>query len=280
MFAASLIVFREALEAALIIGILAAATNGIPNRNRWLWAGLATGVAGSLMVAGATDVIAGLASGFGQELFNAGILAIAVLMLAWHSIWMSVHGKELAAQARHIGKGIRDGSSECSMLFVIIAISVLREGSETALFLYGISTAEGQGLTITLTGGALGLVAGATVGWTLYAGLLRIPLRWFFSATSALVLLLAAGMASQSARFLVQADVIPSLGSPLWDTSALLPAESALGTLLHGLVGYDARPAGMQIVFYVAALVAITAGMQWIKRPVSNPSVGQQGAVP
>lgn len=278
MFAAALIVFREVLEAALVIGILAAATNGIPNRNRWLWAGLTAGLVGSLMVAGATDVIANLASGFGQELFNASILGIAVLMLAWHSIWMSVHGKELAAQARHVGQGIKDGSSECSMLFVIVAVSVLREGSETALFLYGISTADGQGPSTTLSGGALGLLAGAAVGWTLYAGLLRIPLRWFFSATATLVLLLAAGMASQAAHFLIQADLLPSLGSPLWDTSALLPTESPLGTILHSLVGYDARPAGMQLVFYVTVLAAITTGTQWVKRPTSRTSIQQQGA--
>lgn len=278
MFAASLIVFREVLEAALIIGILAAATNGIPSRNRWLWAGLAAGLAGSIVVAGAADTIASLASGFGQELFNAAILALAVLMLAWHSIWMTVHGKELAAQARNVGQGIRDGSSECSTLFIIIAVAVLREGSETALFLYGITTADGHGAFTTLMGGALGLLAGVAVGCTLYAGLLRIPVRWFFSATGTLVLLLAAGMASQSARLLIQADLLPSLGSPVWDTSAVLPAESALGVLLHGLVGYDARPAGMQIVFYAVALAAITAGMQWAKRLSSNKPL-QPGTV-
>ena len=279
MFAAALIVFREVLEASLIIGILAAATNGIPNRDRWLWGGLMTGIAGSLMVAGATDFIANLASGLGQELFNASILVIAVLMLAWHSIWMSVHGKELAAQARHVGHGIRDGSSECSMLFVVVAVSVLREGSETALFLYGISSADEQGLSTTLIGGALGLIGGVAVGWTLYAGLLRIPLRWFFSVTGTMVLLLAAGMASQSANFLIQADVLPSLGSPLWDTSAFLPNKSALGTLLHGLMGYEARPAGMQVIFYITTLVAILAGMQWVNHNKSKPSLQQQGAI-
>lgn len=278
MFAASLIVFREVLEAALIIGILAAATNGIPNRNRWLWAGLAAGLAGSIAVAGATDTLAGLASGVGQELFSAVILALAVLMLAWHSIWMTVHGKELAAQARNTGQGIRNGSSECSTLFIIIAVAVLREGSETALFLYGITTADGHGAFATLMGGALGLLAGAAVGWTLYAGLLRIPLRWFFSATGTLVLLLAAGLASQLARLLIQADLLPSLGSPVWDSSAVLPSESALGLLLHALVGYDARPAGMQIIFYAAVLVAITVGMQWAKRLSSNNTL-QPGAV-
>ena len=112
------------------------------------------------------------------------------------------------------------------------------------------------------TGGALGLGGGVAVGVTLYLGLLRIPVRWFFAVISALVLLLAAGMAAQAARFLVQADLLPSLKSPLWDVSAVLPNESAVGAVLHGLVGYDAHPAGIQVVFYVTVAVVIAACMR------------------
>lgn len=273
MFGAAIIVFRETLEAALIIGIIAAATQQVPGRNRWLTAGLLAGIAGAVIVAAATGVIAEMASGLGQELFNAAILGIAVLMLAGHNIWMSAHGKELANHARNTGRDISDGRRECSVLFAIIALAVLREGSETALFLYGIAVEGGQGGRATLLGGLMGLAAGTAVGWTLYAGLLRIPLRWFFSATSVLVLLLAAGMASTAARFLIQADMIPSLAAPLWDSSTLLPPDSALGILLHGLAGYDARPAGMQIIFYFTAFAAIALGMKLTNR---NPSAKQE----
>jgi len=95
--------------------------------------------------------------------------------------------------------------------------------------------------------------------------LMRMPLRWFFTATGVLVLLLAAGMASQSARFLIQADLLPSLAAPLWDTSRLLPENGIAGMLLHSLIGYDSRPAGMQLVFYIIALVTIGTGMKWAK---------------
>ncbi|HEY6898781.1 MAG TPA: FTR1 family protein [Rhodocyclaceae bacterium] len=269
MFAAALIVFREVLEAALIVGIITAATQGLPNRARWIGGGILAGLFGSTLVAGATDYIAELASGMGQEMFNACILGLAVVMLAWHNIWMASHGKEMASQARNVGKSIRDGAQECSVLFVIIFVAILREGSETALFLYGIVTAEGEGLRTAVSGGSLGLLGGVTVGWLLYNGLLRIPLRWFFSATSALVLLLAAGMASQAARFLIQADVLPSLGSPLWDTSALIEQKSIAGVLLHGLTGYDATPAGMQVLFYIAVLITISIGMKLANRPAT-----------
>ncbi len=118
-----------------------------------------------------------------------------------------------------------------------------------------------------LLGGLAGLLLGITVGFTLYSGLLRLPMRWFFSATSVLVLLLAAGLASQAARFLIQADLLPSLAAPLWDTSSALPENGLPGILLHSLIGYDARPAGMQFVFYLVVLFAIITGMKWAKLP-------------
>jgi len=265
MFGTALIVFREVLEAALIIGVIAAATKGVPARGRWLFGGTLLGLAGSAMVAASMEGIAQFADGVGQEIFNAAILGVAVLMLAWHSIWMASHGQALAAEARSIGSAIRDGQRTLSVLLVVVAVAVLREGAETVLFLYGVALSGSSSLVEMVAGGALGIAGGAIVGVTLYLGLLRIPVRWFFAATSALVLLLAAGMAGQAALYLVQADLLPSLRSPLWDMSGTLSNESAIGAVLHGLVGYDARPAGIQVVFYVVVAVAIAAGMKWVK---------------
>ena len=275
MFATAIIVFREVLEAALIIGILAAATRDIPGRNRWLAAGIAAGLLGAGMVALGTGRIAELASGVGQELFNAAVLGIAVVMLAWHNLWMSSHGAALATDARKVGTAIRDGRRARSVLLIVVGLAVLREGSETVLFLYGIAASEGGASLPMLAGGFTAIIAGVAVGWLLYAGLLRIPLRWFFTATGILVLFLAAGMASQAARFLIQADILPSLATPLWDTSSWLPQSSMAGTLLHGLIGYDAQPSGMQIVFYVLVLGAIAAGMKWINKGDPQPAGGR-----
>ncbi len=272
MFATAVIVFREVLEAALLVGIVAAATRAVPERNRWLAGGIIAGLLGASLVALGTDRIAEMASGVGQELFNATVLGIAVAMLGWHNLWMSSHGAALAADARRVGNAISEGRRERSVLLVVVGLAVLREGSETVLFLYGIAASEGGGSAPMLAGGLAGITAGVAAGYLLYAGLLRIPLRWFFAATSMLVLFLAAGMASQAARFLIQADVLPSLAAPLWDTSTWLPQTSLLGTLLHTLVGYEARPAGMQIVFYALVLVVIAAGMKWISKGRS-PSV-------
>jgi len=265
MFATAIIVFREVLEAALIIGIVAAATRDVPRRNRWIAAGLFLGLLGAGLVAASTEAIASFASGIGQELFNAIVLGIAVLMLAWHNIWMASHGAEMASHARKVGANIREGRSACSILLIVVGLAVLREGSESVLFLYGIAAANDANAASMLLGGLIGMLSGIALGYIIYAGLLRVPMRWFFSATSALVLMLAAGMASQAAKFLIQADLLPGFGSPLWDTSTILSEQSLLGMLLHSLIGYDSRPAGLQVLFYVATLVTISVGMKLTK---------------
>ena len=128
MFGTAIIVFREVLEASIIIGIVAAATQNIPGSRRWLAAGLLAGLLGSGVVAASADAIGSFASGVGQELFNAIVLGIAVLMLAWHNIWMSSHGAELAASARAVGNDIRDGRSECSALMLIVGLGRTQGG--------------------------------------------------------------------------------------------------------------------------------------------------------
>lgn len=266
MLGAAIIVFRETLEAALIIGILAAATAGLAGRNRWLASGVAGGVAGAVLVAMFTGRLAEMAEGTGQDLFNAAVLGIAVLMLAWHNMWMARHGAELAQNAKEVGRRVRDGSSDLAAMALVVALAVLREGSETALFLYGLAASESSGWLPTLGGGTLGLLGGALVGIGLYAGFVRIPTRWFFSATSGLILLMAASMAAQMARYLAQGDIVPSFGSPLWDTSAIISNQAAIGTLLHAVIGYDATPSGIQVLFYFTALVLILIGMR-LARP-------------
>lgn len=263
MLGSAVIVFRETLEAALIMGIIAAATRGLSTRNRWLITGVGAGLVGSLIVASLTGRIAELAEGTGQEFFNAIVLGIAVAMLAWHNIWMTRHGAELARDAKRLGSDVVSGSREMSALGLVIALAILREGSETVLFMYGMLAGGEQSMASILAGGALGLGGGVLAGFGLYAGFLRIPVKWFFAVTSGLILLLAASMSSQMAKFLVQADVLPSLGSPLWDLSPLLSNNSVVGTLLHAFMGYEAAPAGIQVVFYLAAPILILIGMRF-----------------
>ncbi|NDG41939.1 MAG: iron permease [Betaproteobacteria bacterium] len=267
MFAASLIVFRETLEAALFVGIIAAATKQLPQRGRWLAGGVAAGVAGALLLALSAEQVSAWADGIGQDLVNIGILTIALSMLVWHCVWVSTHGRQMAMEAGQLGASVQGGQRKPWVLFVAVALAVLREGAETVLFVAGSLTGGGQvGTASVLLACALGLVAGAVVGIGLYAGLSRIPTQKLFAATNVLIALLAASIASQLARALAQAGLVERGTAPLWDSSAWLASDSALGVLLHALVGYDARPSAMQLGFYATVLASIYIGTRLVMR--------------
>jgi high-affinity iron transporter len=264
MLPTAIIVFREVLEAALIVGIVMAASRGALGRGLWVSGGIATGVIGAALVAVFATAIAAAAQGMGQELFDAGILFAAVGMLGWHNVWMSRHGRELAANAVQLGNEVRSGARPLWALAFAVSLAVLREGSEIVLFLYGIALAGQGGPVAMVIGGLFGLVLGVTAGTAIYWGLVSIPMKHLFTVTSWLVLLLAAGLASQGAAFLMQADLLPPLGSNLWDTSFLLSDQSLAGRILHTLIGYTAQPAGIQLVFYGATLLTIGGLMRLV----------------
>ncbi len=256
MLGAMLIVFREVLEAALIIGIVAAATKGIAGRSVWIAGGVALGIAGATLIAGLASQIADAAQGIGQELLNASILFSAVLMLAWHNIWMSRHAREMIAEMKAVGSAVSEGVRPLSVVAIVVGLAVLREGAEVVLFLYGIASG-GTSVAALLGGSALGVALGGAVGIGLYLGLLRIPTRYLFAVTSWMILLLAGGMAADAAHYLVQADLLPALGEGVWDTSGFLDDRTIFGQLLHTLIGYTARPSGVQVIAYVSTIAII-----------------------
>ncbi|MBX6420838.1 MAG: FTR1 family protein [Nevskia sp.] len=270
MFGTALIVFREVLEAALVVSIVAAATRGLAGRARTIGSGVCAGVLGALLVAAGAGSIQRLASGSGQELFNASVLFVAVAMISWHVLWMSRHGRELSRHLGAVSAAVRQGSRPPSALVIVVAIAILREGSEVVLFLYGLA-AGGTGYAGLVGGSLLGLAIGVAAGLALYFGLLRIPPGKMFSATNGLLLLIAAGMAATGARFLIQADWLPSLASPLWDSSRFIANGSAPGRVLHALIGYDARPSGMQMLFFAAVIATVGGAMLWQRRSHTAP---------
>lgn len=258
MFESAIIVFREVLEAALVIGIVLAATSGIAHRGRWIALGVAGGITGACMLAAFADSLASMADGSGRELLNAGILIVAVGMLAWHQIWMSRHGRAMGQSLHAFGQSLHRGESTLRALAVVVGSAILREGSEAVLFLFGVAASSGAGATRLWGGALLGLLGGMVCGFGLYKGLLRIPARHLFSVTGWLVTLLAAAMAAQAANLLAQAGYLPTLTNAMWDSSSLLTTDSPLGQVLHILVGYDDHPTGIQLLLYVSTLVGIT----------------------
>jgi high-affinity iron transporter len=278
MLAVAVIVFREVVEAALIVGVVLAASRGVRGRTLWTGGGIAAGVLGSLLVAAFTREIAHALDGIGQEIFNAAVLFTAVVMLGMHNVWMGRHGRELAGAASSVGAAVRAGTRPLAALAVVVGLAVLREGSEVVLFVYGIAQAQGTGFAGVGIGGLIGVAGGMAIGAGLYYGLVTLPLRHLFTVTSIIVLLLAAGMASQGAAFLLQADLVPPLGGQLWDTSSLVAEQSLLGQILHALIGYVARPAGIQVAAYLATLAVIGGLMRHFGR--APPPLRPGGFIP
>ena len=261
MLGALIIVFREVIEAGLIIGIVMAATRGVPTRGRWVTYGVLGGVGGAAVVAVFAGVISEAFEGAGQELFNASVLGIAVVMLMWHNAWMARHGREIAAEMRQVGAAVSEGARPLTALTVVVGLAVLREGSEVVLFLYGIMASGTSGMSL-FTGGVLGVGAGAAFTALTYFGLLAIPSRYIFSVTSWLIALLAAGMAAQAVQFLNNGGLLLVLGRTMWDTSWLLSEGSIFGKLLHTLIGYTERPTELQLVVYISVLIAMAILMR------------------
>ena len=260
MLACLLIVFREVLEAGIVVGIVMAATQGLARRGLFIGGGIAAGILGAGILALFTGAITQALQGFGQEIFNAAILVVAVVMLGWHNLWMASHGRELATQLRSAGSAVLNGEKSLWALAVVITVAVLREGSEIVLFLYGIAASTQTAPLMMLTGGLLGIAAGAALSWLMYRGLVAICLKPRFSITGGMIALLAAGMAGRAAAILAGIDLIPAWGYQLWDTSWLVSDGSLTGRALTALVGYTDRPLGVQMVAWSVTLALPAPG--------------------
>lgn len=255
MLAALIIVFREVLEAGLIIGVVLAASRGVAGRTGAVGLGVLAGLAGSMVVALFAAQISNAFEGRGQEIFNASVLFLAVIMLAWHVVWMARHAREVTARLKELGHAVAIGSQSVVVLGIAVASAVMREGSEVVLFLTGILMQGASNAAALAIGSAGGLVLGAAVSAVVYTGLMAVPLRRVFAVTGVLVTLLAAGLAAEAVRQLSNAGLVNVLDGTLWDTSWLLGENSWPGRVLHVLIGYMDRPKAIEVLAYV-----LTAG--------------------
>lgn len=272
MFAAALIVFRESLEAALFVGIVAAATRQLAERTRWLAAGVGAGVLGALALALMAQHVSGWFDGLGQDVVNIGVLSVALVMLLWHCIWVASHSKEMASDARKLGSSVQQGQRKPWALLIAVALAVLREGAETVLFVGGaLAGTTGTSAADIALSCLLGVGLGVGAGLAIYSGLARLPTRHVFATTNALIAILAGSIASQLVKSLTQAGFVERWTAPLWDTSGTIAPDSALGTVLKALVGYDARPSAAQLASYLAVLALIFVGNRLMRPAPAAP---------
>jgi len=274
MFPTATIVFREILEVALVIGIVMAATRGLPGRVNLILAGLGLGILGSAIIAFFTQSISEAIDGIGQEVFNAAIMFTAVAFLSWTVIWMKTHGRQLAQNIKAVGADVVSGKKSAYVITGVVALATFREGAEIALFTYGMTASGAYTLAQIAMGGAIGALGGTIVGAMLYFGLLKASQRYLFTVTSWLLIILTAGMAAQGANFLIAAGVLPAIVPQMWDTSAILAGNSFLGETLKVMVGYTPKPTGMELIFYSTVLIVVGALYKNIGRP-TKPNAAQ-----
>jgi len=269
------IVFREMLEMAMIVGILMAATHQVTASRRWIGGGVALGLSGAMLLAWFMEEMEAAFDGTGEFIFNAVVLSLASMLLAWTVVWMSKQGQIMATQMRQAGQDFSAGSMSGMALLLITFSAVVREGSEAVFFLFGAWQVGDQDSNSMVAGGLLGVVLGIGCGYLLYKGLLKISIQHVFQVIAWLLMLVAAGMASQACWNLVVIEWLPPLIDPLWNSSSILSQDSWLGELLHVLMGYDDRPSALQVIVFVATL----GGVFWLKELGNRSTVASSAKV-
>ncbi len=249
------IVWRESVEALLVIGILYAWLCRSPQGRKglpWLWGGVAAGLglAGLLAV-----LLLGLASWLddtGQEWFQAVMSLAACALVVQMVVWMRRHGRRLRSDLQ---QGLSDelGQGRQWGVMLLVMIAVAREGSETVVFLYGVLSAApgGRSAWSLALAGAAGLLAAVLTFVALQWGGRIITWRRFFALTEVLLLLLGAALLVSATDRLISLDVLPALVDPIWDSSWLLGTDSGLGKLLADFAGYRDYPALSQVLIYI-----------------------------
>lgn len=256
-----LIMLREGVEAALIVGIVASYLKQT-GHGAWMpavWVGILLAVALSLFVGAALQIASAEFPQKAQELFEALVGLVAVFVLTTMVFWMrkaarsikaELHASIDAALATDGGGGAR-GWALVGMVFFAVA----REGLESVFFLLAVFQ-QSSGAAAPL-GALLGIVAAVAIGWGIYAGGLRLDLRRFFRWTGIFVLIVAAGILAGSIRALHEAGVWNQLQTIAFDVSGVLPMDSLIGSVFAGIFGYHDTPAVGEVLAYVLFL-AIT----------------------
>ena len=256
MGATFLVTLREAFEASLLLGLVYTYLDKIGAREnfRWVTLGSALGLAASVAMGVGVGFLSGPLLDLGPDLIGAGVIFLAVVLLTWHAWWMQQHARGI----RGVIEQRIDQARVTQRLWIVGLIAftgVFREGAETVLFLWGImaqaTSAAGWG---TVAGGVAGIVTAAALGWAIFYGGRNVSLPRFFAITTALILLLAAGLFSTGLGRLQGLGVLP-MTVTLWDTSAFLSDGSVAGSFLGGLVGYRARPSLLEVAGYAAYLL-------------------------
>ncbi|WP_341751323.1 MULTISPECIES: FTR1 family protein [unclassified Candidatus Tisiphia] len=263
MFKIALVVFRECLEIALLLGVILAVTKQLEKSRIYIIAGVMLGTVSAALFAFFTRSITVAFSGLGDEIFNSGVILLTVALIGWTIVWMQGYGIKIKQNLNDLSVKISSGDSSYIMLVLIVAATILREGMEIIILVYSISSVEIIDSNSYLLGLIIGIVSGLTLGVIIYLGLIKIVnQQYIFRISSILLMLVASGFAAEAAGILSSSGIITILSDQLWDSSWLISDRSIYGKFLKMITGYIARPNGLQVVFYVCTLGLINILIQ------------------
>jgi high-affinity iron transporter len=257
VFGAFVTLLREGFEATLLIAIVLAYLVRIGRREdfRQVWYGVGAAVTVSLVVAAALFVTAGGLEGTAEYVFEGTAMWLAVGFLTYMVLWMR---RESRTVAQGIRRGVDSAVEKGSQLALIslVFVMVVREGIETALFIFGI-TQTSTPLQVAL-GAALGIAAAVALGYAVYAGGKRINLGLFFKVTGVLLILVAAGLLAHGVAEFQEAGLLPEL-LPLWDVSGVqvVGEESLVSELLTAFFGWDPEANLLEVIAWASYLLAV-----------------------
>jgi high-affinity iron transporter len=264
-----LLSLREGLEAALIIGIVLGALRKMNRRELApaVWYGAFSASALSLAVAFVVIRVGASLEGTAEEIFEGITMLLAAVVLTWMIFWMQRQSRsiktDLEAEVRRA-----TGRVGRQALFWLAFFAVVREGVELALFLS--ATAMANKAQSNLIGAVLGLAAAAGLGWAIYSSTVRLNLRTFFMVTSVLLILFAGGLVAHGVHEFNEVGWIPSIIEHVWDINFLIDENSAMGSLLAALFGYNGNPSLTEVLAYAGYFVAIYLGLRYSRVSITD----------
>lgn len=266
MFNALFIIWRESVEALLVVGILHTwlKTSGyVAQGGRYLWGGVVAGLGLAGALAGVMLVLESSLPEGALEYFQVAMVLVAAVLIVQMVFWMRKHGRKLKSELE--GEMAKTASSANWWgMFVVVMLAVARESAETVVFLYGLgSDIANTGLASFLGVTAAGFGLAYLTFWLLQQGGKYLSWRLFFRVTEVMLLLLAAALFMNGIEHLISMGYLPALVDPLWDSSMLLDDMSPVGGVVAALTGYRAHPALMSLLAYGMFWLLMTGLMRW-----------------
>lgn len=257
MFKIALVVFRECLEISMILGIVCAATRSVKNSFIYIISGIMAGIIAASLLAFFITKLSFSFSGLGEEYFNAFIIFLTVIVVGATAIWVKRSARKMPQKMNDLSVKIEKGLAPKIILTSVVASTIFREVTEIVLYVHALTTAYSLTPIDYILGFSSGISMGIIVTIAIYWGLSRIALKYLFKLSFALLVLIAASLASEAAGILTSVGFLEIYNEPLWDSSWIISDFSVIGRILKMLVGYNAQPNSMQLIFYVSTIFII-----------------------